>query len=118
MFTTGISKSNKWCGKTGYKSPEIVRKDKSFDAKKNDIWCLGVSLFMMLTGHAPFNISHESDPVYLLMTGGKSTMEHALKSWNMGKYVDDDAIDLLQSIFKNESKRYTLNDIISHPFMK
>ena len=42
--------SNKYCGKRNYKSPEIVSKKKKFDAKMNDIWCLGVTLFMISTG--------------------------------------------------------------------
>eukprot|EP01084_Bolivina_argentea_P204044 348408_1 len=32
--------SNKYCGKTRYKSPEIVFKKKRFASKKNDIWCV------------------------------------------------------------------------------
>lgn len=41
-------KSNKFCGKSCYKSPEVTSKNKrkGFNAKLNDIWCLGVCLFM------------------------------------------------------------------------
>lgn len=37
--------STKYCGKPNYKSPECTKK-KPFDAKKNDIWCVGTCLFM------------------------------------------------------------------------
>ena len=39
--------SSKYCGKTNYQSPEITAKKKSFNAKSNDIFCLGVCLFMV-----------------------------------------------------------------------
>ena len=29
-------------------SPEIIKRKKQFDAKKNDVWCLGICLFMMI----------------------------------------------------------------------
>ncbi len=43
--------SNKYCGKTNYKSPEIVRGKQTFCAASNDIWALGMyalCLFMLI----------------------------------------------------------------------
>ena len=42
LFTSSKCKSSKYCGKKNYKSPEIVNRKKHFDAKKNDVWCLGM----------------------------------------------------------------------------
>eukprot|EP00486_Rosalina_sp_Unknown_P008310 CAMPEP_0201594492 /NCGR_PEP_ID=MMETSP0190_2-20130828/191789_1 /ASSEMBLY_ACC=CAM_ASM_000263 /TAXON_ID=37353 /ORGANISM="Rosalina sp." /LENGTH=371 /DNA_ID=CAMNT_0048054119 /DNA_START=71 /DNA_END=1182 /DNA_ORIENTATION=+ len=52
--------STKFCGKNNYKSPEVLNKKKKFDAKQNDIWCLGVTLFMTCAGVAPWNLAHKS----------------------------------------------------------
>ena len=42
--------SNKYCGKTRYQSPEITKQKAMFDAKSNDVWCMGVTLFMLVVG--------------------------------------------------------------------
>ena len=45
--------STKYCGKTVYQSPEITAnmksKRKSFNAKANDIWCLGIRFVPLLS---------------------------------------------------------------------
>ena len=87
-----------------------------FDAKKNDIWCAGVSLYMMLTNSAPFLIAHKSDKSYSFMMNGYS-MKQLLKKWGTFKYVNDDIIDLIQCIWKSESERYTLSGIKSHNWL-
>ena len=111
-------KSKKFCGKTLYKSPEVVAKKKKFDPKKNDIWCLGVCLFIMMFGTAPWDIAKSSDASYRWMTNGSMKMKAILIHWGLGEYVDDDLIDLLQGIFQSESKRFTLSQIKNHCWMK
>merc|ERR1712154_480879 len=54
LFTSSQCLSSKFCGKRNYKSPEIIMKKRKFDAKKNDVWCIGICLFMMTTGLAPW----------------------------------------------------------------
>lgn len=41
------------CGTVPYMSPEIVRGEK-YDAKKADIWALGITLYTMMTGYFPW----------------------------------------------------------------
>ena len=48
---------NKYVGKPNYQSPEIVSKQKLFSAKKNDIWCMGICLFMLIIARAHFGES-------------------------------------------------------------
>eukprot|EP01084_Bolivina_argentea_P204047 348412_1 len=80
IFTSEECKSSKFVGKESYASPEVVENMKGFDAKKNDIWCVGVCLFMIATGLAPFNTAHKSDPsfIYMLEYGA---MDKVLCAW-------------------------------------
>merc|ERR1712113_1030906 len=63
--------SSKYAGKHNYKSPEIIAKNKAFSAKSNDIWCLGVTLFMMIIGGSPWNSAKTDDEHFELIMNGK-----------------------------------------------
>ena len=116
LFKNSESKSSKFCGKDGYKSPEVLLQRKGFDAKKNDIWCLGVCFFMLVTGLAPWRVADKSDETYCyILKHGLSKLFHA---WNLMDYVDANILDLMQSIFQYEKNRISLDKIMRHPWMK
>merc|ERR1712113_1162237 len=75
-------KSNKFCGKTNYKSPEITAR-KEFSAESNDVWCLGVCLFMMLLGTAPFRTTERNDPSFKAVITGN--IGQLIKNWDREK---------------------------------
>lgn len=107
---------DKYCGKQNYKSPEVVQKNKVFRAKKNDVWCLGVCLFMMSTGSAPWKTASKSDETFVHMTNG--FMKGTLKSWDLQNYVDDDLLALFESIFQGESSRISVDEIKTHSWLQ
>ena len=55
-----MNNCTKFVGKTAYESPEVAHELK-FNASKNDIYSLGVVLFMMTFGVAPYNKPSSSD---------------------------------------------------------
>jgi len=104
--------SNKYCGKIGYQSPEINHKKKGFNAASNDIWCLGVVLFSLSIGTAPWRRAHESDTMFMYIINGQ--IDKLLTVWNKMHYVDWNWIDLISSIFQYEDKRVDIKAIKEH----
>jgi len=104
---------NKYCGKTNYKSPEIISKKKKFNAKSNDIWCLGICLFMMIIGSNPWKKASIKDPSfnYIMNKENKDALIELFDSWNRLDYVDGKIVVLFQSIFKYEKDRCGLSEI-------
>eukprot|EP01084_Bolivina_argentea_P056091 102698_1 len=98
--------SNKWCGKQNYQSPEINAKKKDFNAKSNDVFCLGVCLWMLTIGVSPWKRADPSDASFMYIINGHIT--DILQSWRKEQYVDEQWMDLMQQIFQFENKRIDL----------
>eukprot|EP01083_Nonionella_stella_P089301 249145_1 len=116
MFTSANCMSKKFCGKQNYKSPEVLAQKKQFDAKANDIWCLGVSIFMIMTGLAPWHIANQSDEAFDFIFKQKK-LPDLLTFWGVQEYMDDDMIDLIELVFAYEEYRVSLSEIKQHPFV-
>jgi len=102
-------------GKTQYMSPEayIGRK---FDGKKNDVYCLGVMLFMMLIGTAPYKIPFGDDAAFKFIMNGYG-IGRFLKYCKRLRLVTVDALDLLHRIFQFEENRISMEEVMNHPFL-
>jgi len=107
--SNGLTLSNKFCGKANYKSPEVIDEKRPFDPKKNDIWCLGVSLFMMIIGVHPWAKAIASDPTFVRMINGD--IFSVLKEGNKLRYINRDLIELFAAFFKYEQKRMNMANI-------
>eukprot|EP01083_Nonionella_stella_P047710 127690_1 len=71
----------KFCGKARYYSPEVVRNETSFDAKKNDIWAMGICLFLMVFGCHPWNSADDTDELFVFVKSNSVT--HLVRRWNI-----------------------------------
>ena len=105
--------SNKFCGKPIYQSPEISIHKKNFDAAKNDIWCLGVCLFMLITGNAPFMSTTIMDESFNCIMNEKGDITKLLKKQNKLKFINDDKdlIYLFKQLFQFENDRVDIDGI-------
>jgi len=108
--------SNKFCGKLSYKSPECVSGKQYFDPLKNDIWCLGISLFMMVLGVNPWVRAVSTDPNFVrIMNGG---MVDLLREANKQTYVNSEIVFLLNAFFKYEKKRIDVAKLTQFKWFK
>ena len=110
--------SSKHVGKQNYKSPECTMKEKykSFNAKSNDVWCVGVALFMMLIGGNIYNKASFDDKSFVSIINGD--IEKLLIKWNRIKYVCPQIIDLFNKIFQFQDKRISLQQIRNHSWLQ
>jgi len=101
------------CGKSNYMAPEIYH-NKTFDARKIDVWSAGASLFMMLTGAPAYDNPINTDSCYVWLTNGR--VGELITSW--GVDVSDDVVDLMTRIFcADYSKRISVEEILMHPWL-
>jgi serine/threonine protein kinase len=97
-------------GTCGYTAPEIF--SGAAPSTASDIWSLGVILYEMLYGFAPFM--------------GKSQQETAMRVIHFrrslrfphGMGVSDSAVDLLKHLLCDAEVRLTYEQICEHPFFK
>eukprot|EP00483_Globobulimina_turgida_P001364 UN01366 len=116
LFTKSVCKSCKFCGKESYASPEVIVNKRNFDGKANDVWCLGVTLFMVATGKSPFNVASETDKPFLyIMEYGK--LLDLLIAWDILKFIDEDLFDLISSIFQYEENRINIQRVQQHSYI-
>jgi len=99
-FTSDACMSTKYCGKEQYSSPEVIDGCGSFDAKANDIHCLGVCAFMLVTGGPPWARAHLSDDNYVFTK--QKSIARMLKLWKIGHYAEPYMIHLFNSVFRTE----------------
>ncbi|XP_063715005.1 serine/threonine-protein kinase par-1-like isoform X3 [Symsagittifera roscoffensis] len=96
------------CGSLAYSAPEILLGD-SYEAAAVDVWSLGVLLFMLVCGEAPFNEGTDSETLTMIMDC-KFTLPHELS---------DECKDLVSNLLKREPEdRLSLAQILDHPWMK
>ncbi|CAO3616086.1 unnamed protein product [Mucor hiemalis] len=109
------------CGTMMYAAPELLRmkEDGKGYGSAVDIWSLGVLLYTALTNCTPFpQFDDESDE-------SRNKLKHHIMeglfsfpqpSW---KNISEEAQDLIKHMMVlDPTKRYTITDVIAHPWMK
>eukprot|EP01091_Cochliopodium_minus_P013221 TRINITY_DN4206_c0_g1_i1.p1 TRINITY_DN4206_c0_g1~~TRINITY_DN4206_c0_g1_i1.p1 ORF type:complete len:330 (-),score=77.54 TRINITY_DN4206_c0_g1_i1:58-1047(-) len=94
-----------------YNSPEKFMGQK-YCGVSNDIWCLGITLYEMLTGDTPF---------YPHKTGSIEEMARNIVYMDVRfpTYITEDAKSLINALLqKNPSKRCPIGEVRKHPWLK
>jgi len=99
-----------------YSSPDVrLAFTKGYDGIKNDIFSLGVLLFVITIGEFPFESATYSDDKYKFIIKGRFP-----KFWENFNNIDisDEFKDLINRLISlNPSKRLTTDEIIKHPWI-
>merc|ERR1712176_919800 len=116
IFRQDSFRCTKFCGKTNYKAPEVYGKNGVFDARKADIWSLGVVLFCMLVGSPPYNKPVDSDQAYLYIKGG--IIDQLLFQWVRNHFITVKVLSLLHNMLSYDiKKRFLVDDVIKHQWL-
>ena len=98
-----------------YSSPDVrLAFTKGYDGIKNDVFSLGVLLFVITIGEFPFESSTYSDDKYKFIIKGRFS-----KFWeNFNIDISDEFKDLINKLLSlNPAKRLTTDEIIKHPWI-
>jgi len=91
------------CGSLAYSAPEILLGD-PYDAPAIDIWSLGVILFMLVTGRAPFQEANDSETVMMILDC----------SFKLPTQISPECQNLIhRMIVREPEKRATLDEVMS-----
>lgn len=101
----------RFVGKPTYWSPEIASHDdhSKFNAKSNDIWCLGVCLYMLAVGGHPFQTASAEDASFKTIVN--DGVEMLLKKWKMNHYVSSEMAKCMRLLFRYEGDRVDLEGL-------
>jgi len=99
-------------GKLSYMSPECFAG--RYNGKANDIWCLGIMLFMMMIGAPPYG--EIGDKAYTYLVDGDESVRFLLKQYRRDHLVPEDALQVISSIFVGEDQRSTIDDILQSQY--
>ena len=103
-------------GTPNYSSPDIrLAFTKGYDGIKNDIFSLGVLLFVITIGDFPFKTANYSDEKYKFIIKGRYS-----NFWEFFNYIDitDEFKDLINSLLSlNPSKRLSIEKILEHSWI-
>nr|CAB3266433.1 SNF-related serine/threonine-protein kinase-like [Phallusia mammillata] len=95
------------CGSLAYSAPEILLGEE-YDAPAVDVWSLGVILYMLVCGVAPFNEANDSETLINIMDCRYTVLDH----------VSEQCEDLIKRmIIREPSHRMSLDDIVNHPWL-
>jgi len=98
------------CGTLGYTAPEVV-KGEEYELNC-DVWSLGVCLFVMLVGFAPFEGDTQPELRDLIIAG-----EYSMDTREWTK-ITKEAKDLIPNLLSyDHNQRYTSKDLLEHTWI-
>ena len=109
-------------GKPIYKSPQILARA-MYDGKKTDLWSSGAFLFLLLTGHPPWETADptmdSSGSFRRYLSEGPEGFKQQCQEWDLLRYFSDDSWDLLMRLVcVEEGQRMTAMECLDHPWLR
>ena len=106
-------------GTSGYKPPEMI-KSKQYDGFKADIFCLGVTLMILVTGNSGFDKATRTDKKYhFIMQKKYDEFWKMVESQTTGISFSQEFKDLyIKMINYNAQQRPTTEEVLEHAWFK
>jgi len=101
-------------GKLGYMSPECWHG--RYNGKKNDIWCMGIILVMMMIGAPPY--SKIGDKAFRYLYSGEKHVRYLFKQYRRDHLVPEHAYKVLAGIFTEETNRMTIDQLLETKYCR
>ncbi len=109
-------------GKKVYMSPQNFSGDRRLNPGAADIWSCGVVMFLMLSGHPPWEFAMATEP-----TGGYAARAHSVAAfremvvaWGSAGRFTDACWDLVavHMLEPDEAMRWTVSQCLAHPYFQ
>ena len=109
-------------GKSKYMSIEVWQEKECYDARKADIWSLGVCLFDAVFGVPLYKNCNLTDSrsewLKYLLNGEKNLREIIQNSSKLDSvFANEELMNLFDRIFKYEKDRISMEQLLKHPFV-
>ena len=104
----------RWVKVKFYMPPEVFARQ-AYSPAKVDVWTAGIILFVMLTKVHPFKYATAADARFMMVYSGK--MNELLRRWGK-EPLHPHAEDLLKRMLCPPESRMTVQDILSHPYVR
>jgi len=118
--------------KSEYRKNDVqLRSYGKWDAAANDVWTLGIALFMMMFACPPYDACSNNDTRFVYLTAAKyhpkkkknkiprnANLRSLVKAYQRHLMVTDDCLDFLEKFFLPEPERITMDQIWQHKWLK
>ncbi|ORY05684.1 P-loop containing nucleoside triphosphate hydrolase protein [Clohesyomyces aquaticus] len=110
----GAIRRTTMCGTPNYLAPEVLEKTGKGHDEKVDLWAIGIMMYTLAVGRAPFHAAKRED-IYRKLKAREYSWPDLAKFANE---ITDDLRDIVSCLLVPEDDRPTPDQIVSHAFFK
>ncbi|KAF2869396.1 P-loop containing nucleoside triphosphate hydrolase protein [Massariosphaeria phaeospora] len=110
----GAIRRTTMCGTPNYLAPEVLEKTGKGHDEKVDLWAIGIMMYTLAVGRAPFHAPKRED-IYRKLKAREYSWPDLAKFNND---ITDDLRDIVSLLLVHEDDRPTPDQIVAHPFFR